>query len=515
MNWEVNERISLSSGSSTGLAVRADSKKGIEFGDNRRRVGENAERNRETRSSLAKPTLELMNVSGFQSCVDRKHRGCSKIVASDEDILKSDSKYEIGIPNRGTATRKQRRQDTRTKDTDDTMSRRSIKDKPGDSISKRLELIHELNQKILANYERFQQKSKRTKDAKEQAVKCRIKDEADVEEHIYTEVNKRKSKSTCKINDQKNENSIVQQDTHNQNVRKDPSKDTGRRKDTDKSILLREHCDRDSIKEQEKKRDVSRIAEKPDRRIVCENTNFSLAVKENYCQQVDEKTRLSMCTKSKDRKTRWSTGSSLPRASKDVPYEASESSPLEDYLENSRLYPTNCTPDNNNEMGCDNAKENATTNDVSMSDRSSARGDTGSQEGVKDEETATTDEKILECRILENLDETIDGFDSEGTQVTSTGEEKNSFSTDSIQSGSPSSARDSKDANLQDTFNSSWDSGVGVDVGNGSGWVRIHTGIESSLVYLTLDTTVKDVCRDMLLGDDLSLFVQVNVSPRG
>ncbi|KAG9433012.1 PH domain leucine-rich repeat-containing protein phosphatase 2 [Apis mellifera carnica] len=66
-----------------------------------------------------------------------------------------------------------------------------------------------------------------------------------------------------------------------------------------------------------------------------------------------------------------------------------------------------------------------------------------------------------------------------------------------------------KVARLQETFDSSWDSGVGVDVGNGgSGWVRIHTGIESSLVYLTVDTTARDVCRDMLLGDDLSLFMQ-------
>ncbi|XP_006608543.2 uncharacterized protein LOC102680832 [Apis dorsata] len=66
-----------------------------------------------------------------------------------------------------------------------------------------------------------------------------------------------------------------------------------------------------------------------------------------------------------------------------------------------------------------------------------------------------------------------------------------------------------KVARLQETFDSSWDSGVGADVGNGgSGWVRIHTGIESSLVYLTVDTTARDVCRDMLLGDDLSLFMQ-------
>ncbi|EZA55353.1 hypothetical protein X777_04806 [Ooceraea biroi] len=517
MNWEVNERISLSSGSSTGLAVRADSKKGIEFGDIRRRVGEGAEPNRETKSSLVRPTLELMNVSGFAPCVDRKHRGSFPKATRDENVLKSDSKYEIDIPSRGTATRKQKRQDTFGNDADDTISRRWIKDKPGDSISKRLELIHELNQKILANYERFQQKSKRSKDAKEQIDKGRIKaDKADAEEHIYTEVNKRKSRSTYKANDQKDPNSVLQQDTHNQDARKDLSKDTGRRKDADKSILLRARCERVSVKEPERKRDISRVADKLDRRVVCENTNFSMAVKENFCQSVDEKTPLSICSKSKDRKTRWSAGSSVLRAKRDVPFEASESSPLENCLKNSRLYPTSCAPSNNDTKNDNATTENATTNDAWMIDRSDPRGDAGSRRKEEDEEVATTDEKMLECRILENLDETIDRFDSEGTQLTSTGEEKDSFSTDSIQSGSPSSARGSKNAaNLQDTFNSSWDSGVGVDVGNGSGWVRIHTGIESSLVYLTLDTTAKDVCRDMLLGDDLSLFVQVNVSSHG
>jgi len=110
INWEMNERISLSSGSSVGLAIRPDSKKGIEFSENRRReiekrskIVECSERNCEAKSSSSstKPTLELMNVSGFLSNIDRKHRESShsiEIDTADENILKSDSKYEIGIP---------------------------------------------------------------------------------------------------------------------------------------------------------------------------------------------------------------------------------------------------------------------------------------------------------------------------------------------------------------------------------------------------------------------------------
>jgi len=494
INWEMNERISLSSGSSIGLTVRADNRKvGIEFGENRRRVSEAAERNREI-----KPKLELMNVSGFAPCVDqRKHRGFSE-VAAGENVLKSDSKYEIGIPSRGTMARKQKRQDALGSDADDARSRRLMKNKPGDSISKRLELIHELNQKILANYERFQQRSKRGKDAKEQTIKGR-KDKPDVEQHVYTEVNKRKDRSICNTSDQRDQNSILQQDAHDQNAKKDAFKDAkeGRK---DKSIPLREcYEERISIsKEREKKRDAPRIADKPDRRVACGNTNFSMAVKQDFCkQQVDDKTRLPASPRSKDGKALWSAASSVLRAG--VSFEASESSPLEDCLENSRVYPK-CALDNDK-------MENVAVDDASTAD--------GSESRARERDEATRDEKSLECRILKKLDETIDGFDSEGTRLTSAEEEKDSFSTDSIQSASPSSARGSKDAaNLQDTFNSSWDSGVGVDVGNGSGWVRIHTGIESSLVYLTLDTTTKDVCRDMLLGDDLSLFVQVNVTSR-
>lgn len=513
INWEMNERISLSSGSSVGLAIRPDSRKGIEFSENRRReiesrskIGEYSERNCEAKSSSlsTKPTLELMNVSGFLSNVDRKHRGNSHSIEinTEENILKSDSKYEIGIPSRSSVTRKQRQQNTLGKDNVDA-TRRWTKNKSGDSISKRLELIHELNQKILANYERFQQRSKRAKDAKEQTIKDRVKDRIDPEEHIYTEI-KRKNKTIYRTSDRKNQG-ILKQDISNQETcKKNSSKrDTCRQADTNKSILSKSYYE--SIKDRTEKKDISRTTNKPDCRIVCENTNFSMAAKGNFFYQIDEEMQPSKYVKNK--KERLSEGSVF-YANEDAPPKEIESIETQDCLENSRLYPESCNLYNNEPDV--SLKKNA--KDVSKIDRSDSRGDAESR---AESEDAVIDEKILENKILENLDETIDRFDSEKTQLTSgdSNEEKDSFSTDSIQSVSPSTMKDSKDAvNLLDTFNSSWDSGVGVDVGNGSGWVRIHTGIESSLVYLTLDTTAKDVCRDMLLGDDLSLFVQVNAS---
>jgi len=519
INWEMNERISLSSGSSVGLAIRPDSKKGIEFSENRRRESEKrskivecSERNCEAKSSSSlstKPTLELMNVSGFLSNVDRKHRESShsiEIDTADENILKSDSKYEIGIPSRNSATRKQRQQNALRRDNADVTRR--TKNKSNDSISKRLELIHELNQKILANYERFQQRSKRSKDTKEQTIENRIKNSP--EEHIYTEI-KKKNKTTCRTSDRKKQG-ILKQDISNQETcKKDsPKQDICRQADTNKSNLSKSYYE--SIKGRTENKDISRATNKSDRRIVCENTNFSMAAKENFFYQVDEKTQPSKYMKLKNKIGRLSEGSSIFYANEDIHPKETESIKTQDCLENSRLYPESCNLYNNEEKD-DNLKKNAKDN-VSKINRSDPRGDAETRTGSED---AVMDEKILQNKILENLDETIDRFDSERTQLTSdSNEEKDSFSTDSIQSGSPSSVKDSKDAaNLLDTFNSSWDSGVGVDVGNGSGWVRIHTGIESSLVYLTLDTTAKDVCRDMLLGDDLSLFVQVNASLHG
>lgn len=524
MNWEMNERISLSSGSSTGLAVRPDTRRGIEFSENRKktiesrsRIGACSERNRGAKfssGSSAKPALQLMNVSGFPSSIDRKHRGSSRsteVNMADENVLRSDSKYEIGIPSRSFATvRDQRRQDTLGKVNADAMRSRT-KNKCGDSISKRLELIHELNQKILANYERFQLRSKRAKDAKEETVKdvkSRVKDGTDAEEHIYTEIKKR-NRPSSRTSDRKAQKTPRQNISNQATLRENSSKqDTSRRTDI---TFSRNYSEKTNTKDRTEKKSL-RVTNEPNRRIVCENTNFSMAVKNGFSSyQTGEGTQLPTYPNTGDTEGRLCEASSIFYTSENLSAREIESASTENRLENSRLYPESCNIGGNGEPKGDSTKENAKDN-VSGADRSGPQKDAGSRD-ARSEGDANLDEKILESRILENLDETIDRFDSEKIQLSSgdSNGEKDSFSTDSIQSPSPSGAKGLKtDANLLDTFNSSWDSGVGVDVGNGSGWVRIHTGIESSLVYLTLDTTAKDVCRDMLLGDDLSLFVQVN-----
>ncbi|XP_011302435.1 protein phosphatase PHLPP-like protein [Fopius arisanus] len=135
-----------------------------------------------------------------------------------------------------------------------------------------------------------------------------------------------------------------------------------------------------------------------------------------------------------------------------------------------------------------------------------------SRESTDGDDGRGNETRGLEKEILDNLNETIGRFDNEkngdgdGNVDEGTGED--TFSEDSIQCTTPSSKVNGKDTSNQETFNSSWDSGVGIDVGTGNGWVRIHTGIESSLVYLTVDTTTKDICRDMLLGDELAIYVQ-------
>ncbi|XP_020290995.1 PH domain leucine-rich repeat-containing protein phosphatase 2 isoform X2 [Pseudomyrmex gracilis] len=516
MNWEMNERISLSSGSSIGLAVRPDGRKGIEFSENRKRETADgrakinecpSERNREAKSSLlSKPTLELMNVSGFPPVnIDRKYRGTIGIDKANGNVLKSDSKYEIGIPS--SATRKQKRQDALRKDNINT-ARTWNEDKPGNSIAKRLELIHELNQKILANYERFQQRSKRVKSAKEQAKSC-AKDRTDGEEHIYAEI-KRKNKTSSRTSDRKNQN-ILKQDVPGRDTCKKNSLRRGN--NLGKSNLSKNCCEKkiSSVEDRaETENSDPRVKNKSDRRIVCENTNFSMSTKENVSCRASERSTLSISAK--NTRQQLLEESSIFYGSEDVNQIELNT---EDYLESSKFYPENCDLYNNEPKNKD-AKVNAKDN-IPEIDRFELRKDDAKSTPRKNGDPLVMDEKILESEILEKLDETIDRFDSEKTQPTSgdvSNEDKDgSFSTDSIQSRSLSSAKSLKDANLPDTFNSSWDSGVGVDVGKGSGWVRIHTGIESSLVYLTLDTTAKDVCRDMLLGDDLSLFVQYGGEP--
>lgn len=113
------------------------------------------------------------------------------------------------------------------------------------------------------------------------------------------------------------------------------------------------------------------------------------------------------------------------------------------------------------------------------------------------------DEDAQERSVLRELNEAIDRFEEEEDDERLRRKQQRDDS--------------SKAASCHD---SSWDSGVGGELagpgapgaGRGSGWLRVHTGTESSLVYLTLETTAADVCRDMLLSDSLALYCQVRLA---
>ncbi|XP_054007050.1 PH domain leucine-rich repeat-containing protein phosphatase 2 [Hylaeus anthracinus] len=540
INWELNERISLSSGSSTGLSVRPDVRKGIEFSENRRKPGidgtnDDGNERRETRN--VKASLELMNVSGFRQDPEKKRRGSWSIdvdvierSSEEANVIKSDSKYEIGIPGDGSSARKpkQRRQlpgvakaQKSAKNEDEEAANRWGRkkvDKTNDSITKRLELIHELNQKILANYERFQQKSKRKEGKestevvpKDQTGRSRagLDDgkESRKEDRVYAEP-KRKSRTKAECVVQKCQDSLRQ-----------------RKLDINKFTFSKDHCEKltgskDRGDASDKKRSTKTLSKS---RILPDNENFIMAVKPGFHEPRNDKggavarNEYSSRSRKDERRTSVfyandSSGRHVGAAIKDE----------EDCLGSSRLYPETYSNRSNEAKIDDEGDRPRCTSKVSANKDEEARdtingtqGDENRDAGrpVEGSESPAIDQTTaLENEILENLDETIERFDNEKTGqngAETSGEKMDSFSSDSIQNDSPlSGSRSPKVARLQETFNSSWDSGVGVDVGTGSGWVRIHTGIESSLVYLTLDTTAKDVCRDMLLGDDLSLFIQ-------
>jgi hypothetical protein len=54
--------------------------------------------------------------------------------------------------------------------------------------------------------------------------------------------------------------------------------------------------------------------------------------------------------------------------------------------------------------------------------------------------------------------------------------------------------------------------------GQNNGWVRVFSGLQQqqetkgTLVYLTHNTTVRDICRDLLLTEDISIWMQVFVA---
>ncbi|XP_076675085.1 PH domain leucine-rich repeat protein phosphatase isoform X2 [Andrena cerasifolii] len=543
INWELNERISLSSGSSAGLEVRPDARKGIELSGNRKKAEaeasagarDNANKHRESRNGVKAGRLELMNVSGFQQDAEKKRRRSWSIEIdvierpSEENVLKSDSKYEIGVPSEGARKPKQRRQlsgssktskSAKNEDEERTNGRwgRKKADKTNDSISKRLELIHELNQKILANYERFQQKSKRNHskdgkevvkpDAKDPAGRCRLvtedEKESKKEDPLYTEV-KRKGKTKTESVVQRCQDSLGQ-----------------RKLDINKFTFSKEHCDKlTSSKDQpgtlDKKRSTRTMSKS---RLLCDSENFIMAARPGFCEPEDRVRRpatgAEYCTKSSknERKDPLTTGSSVFYTNEEPSRSHVDAAVNDDTdcLGSSRLYPeTYAGRSNEARIDDEDAGRSQSRRLINLDNSVDELRDV---DGPGERGRLSIDQRALEKEILGDLDETIHRFDNETSdgKVDSAAapqdkQKADSFSSDSIECGSPLSGTGSPKV-VQETFNSSWDSGVGVDVGTGSGWVRIHTGIESSLVYLTLDTTAKDVCRDMLLGDDLSLFIQ-------
>ncbi|XP_024947402.1 PH domain leucine-rich repeat-containing protein phosphatase 2 isoform X2 [Cephus cinctus] len=537
IDWEVNERISLSSGSSAGIEVRTDTKNGIEISSPRSRNlmepsggrGVSETRNPSTRNKVclrngSKPVLELMNVSGFSGAEQKMHSSKlmesrareaymddAEVVREDENVLKSDSKYEIGILAETSRKKSKQRRESVMGTIKSQKSKTPMKsgdkmaapvgdrrwtaakakvDKTNDSISKRLELIHELNQKILANYEKFQQRSKRShskgsKDSKESLKGSSRTAETgngrsplpdferiyDNHDHLYTEiVSKRKTKSS--------DNCKLQLRTKHD----DPGLRQGNL-DSNKFTFSKDYCERlVSSKDRPTSLQKRTKTPKPYQDL---NENFSLAAKPTFHNQ--------------DIPNRPESTSS--RITSSIFYLEQES----------RILQSNKDELEDRQMSCRSSITKKDTEHSCTRDKY----DEVNQESPGGE---LKKQKILENQILADLNETILKFekkssDSPTDDSSETTDKSQSFSTDSIQSSPRKSPEKRKDPSLMETFNSSWDSGVGVEVGSGSGWVRIHTGIESSLVYLTLDTTSKDVCRDMLLGEELAIFVQYGGEP--
>lgn len=63
--------------------------------------------------------------------------------------------------------------------------------------------------------------------------------------------------------------------------------------------------------------------------------------------------------------------------------------------------------------------------------------------------------------------------------------------------------------------------GLSPAAGLGNGWVRVFSGLEQqqetrgTLVYLTHGTTVRDICHDLVLTEDVSIWMQVTSSKHG
>ncbi|XP_066597293.1 uncharacterized protein [Prorops nasuta] len=468
INWDLNERISLSSGSSTGLEIRPDMRRGPE--------------NR----NLNDYKLDRMNVSGFPEEGAQKRKGSWSIAIDvikgpNDNVIRSDSKYEESSKVKGKM------------------------DKSDDSIGRRLELIHELNQKIMSKCERFRMRSNVKADGK--LGKTKVKGSKVEEDHVYSEV-KRRNKSVPSIELPESNKFTFSKDYCDRLVfSKENDGLSVHEKDADHEnfILSKGHKVKGSTMEEDQSyteiKHRNKVVLQPsidlpesnkftfskdycDRLVLSKDTGgLPVRKKDTVCENFSFSKEECNFRNSKLSNKVFKTDKSSKELQRNPQLPVNDKS----YLENSKLYPERNSVHSRHDSNMDHDQEEA-------------------------------DQKALEKEILDSLNRTIDKFDLD--DVTD-GERKNSdscngsesFSTDSIQTSSPLQDSTNAKKSLVETFNCSWDSGVGVELGTGSGWIRIHTGIESSLVYLTLDTTAKDVCRDMLLGDDLSLFVQYGGEP--
>ncbi|XP_044014034.1 PH domain leucine-rich repeat-containing protein phosphatase 2 [Aphidius gifuensis] len=375
-------------------------------------------------------------------------------------------------------------------------------EKIDDSISQRLELIHELNQKILKNYEKIQLKSKQghvktVRDKIENSNgtlrmtstpknRIALQDIKDNKEQLYSEIkikNKQQKQQSLKSKKTNNNNKKIIEKVMIHKCDNDEL-------DSKKNTLPISTSDKlESIKMKKSMNIAKSIINfgtnnKIKNKNIEINDNFSLSVKpefniDNYqLNKIHDKINIPIKTII------------------DIPNDEK-----------------NKSIDENNKITPKNPYLSSANNDDSNDNDEKIIKNLNNEDFDKIVNTNDESTKNLEKEILDNLNETIGKFDNDKNSVDicvdeGRGEDDDdNLSDDSIKFISTKLSC-SKDESHQETFNSSWDSGVGIDVGSGSGWVRIHTGIESSLVYLTLDTTAKDICRDMLLGDELSLYIQ-------
>ena len=514
MNWELNEKISLSSGSSPGIEIRPDIKNGIEFSENRRKTDyettckSNDFKTKGSVRTVRKTDLGLMNVSGFPA---------------NENVIKSDSKYDEAVSNDSSILRKgsqrkvvggvkfEKSLKTKEKVMTTTQKRwvaaKERVDKTNESISKRLELIHELNQKILANYERFHRKNTRTHLKELRDCEEVLEDSFEIEGNAKSLLDFEEDPKDCEETYSK----IVHKRKSRCFEHRPDEEELGKKKlDISKFTFSKDYCER-LLSTQKTYIKSSRES----------SDNFSLAAKPEFRQN---KRDMSFDEKNASRSVFYIQNNYSNEEGKEDDVRSED-----DLLESSRLYPENginfrssfrnelkildtSVDQRRSKEECVQIKDSTLrAAKIKQAEESHSKKPKDSMNLSK----VSTQEKILEDEILKNFNDTIGRFDTEKTNYTCSSDsagKSESFSTDSIQSVTPaSSSKSPANATFEETFNSSWDSGVGVEVGSGSGWVRVHTGIESSLIYLTFDTTSKDVCRDMLLGDELSLFIQVRI----